>query len=206
MADLEGRLMPSQNAYFPRGAATVATVATVRLPNDETVATIAGIAARLAKTENFDDRQIELEERAAIIAEGCGISQGEATRLARREAEGGATHAVAERIELWLGALDRLSALGDCDAALCAASIDFALSPWAYPAVIFGWSDADLFGLPAGLIPQRKRRTLHLLAMDAHGVTLMTGRGIVATFERGRFRCSDQRPWWLRDHQRKAVA
>lgn len=156
--------------------------------------------ARAAAT----DPDMDIEERAAIIAECCGVSQNEVARRVRREPEDATTHPAAERIAHWLAVFDRISLLGECPT-LCAASIDFALSPWACPAVITGWSDAELFGLPAGLVQQRTLRTLHILAIDRHGVTLMTGRGIAATFERHHFRCSDSRPWWMRNQQ-KAVA
>ena len=97
--------------------------------------------------------------------------------------------------------LDCLSGCQVYDQALCAASLNFALSPWAYPAVISGWTDEELFSFPAGLVCQMATRTLHLLAIDEAGATLMSGRGVIATYERARFRSTDPHPWWANSPQ-----
>jgi hypothetical protein len=144
-------------------------------------------------TENAD-----FDERAAIIAEGCDISQEEAIERAKREIESPSRlDIIANRIEVWLDALDNLpTPAGADERKLLSASKTFALSVWAHPALAAGWADAELFARPAGLVPQMALRNLHLMNIDETGATLMTGRGIVETFERSRFRSGRNKSWW----------
>ena len=142
----------------------------------------------------------EFEERAAIIAEGCGVSQEEATKLARNGNTPPPNQITGERAELWLRTFDCFAGSSACDQKLLDASMRFVLSPWAYPAIASGWSDGELFSVPAGLIPQMAVQTLHLMAIAENGATLMNGRGIVATIDRHRFQSSDP-PWWQRNQQ-----
>ena len=76
---------------------------------------------------------------------------------------------------------------------LVKATEDFALGPWAVPAIEAGWNDCALYSMPLGLIPEQLRRTLIVTGIDASAATCMNARG---KFER--FRCMnlDHPPWW----------
>jgi hypothetical protein len=143
----------------------------------------------------------DLEERAAIIAEGCGVSQEEATQLAARELAAMATPAEitqptacgleAERIESWLRALDRLpKACTEQGRQLERVTNQFWLGPWAHVALVAGWTDGELFSLASGLVPAMARQRLHIVRIDSQGATLLTGK----VFPRRR---TSDPPWWL---------
>jgi hypothetical protein len=146
-------------------------------------------------TENAD-----FDERAAIIAEGCDISQEEAIERAKREIESPSRlDIIANRIGVWLDALDNLpTPAGADERKLLSTSKTFALSVWAHPALAAGWTNAELFARPGGLVPQMALRNLHLMNIDETGATLMSGKGIVENYERSRFQGGDERPWWRR--------
>jgi hypothetical protein len=152
-------------------------------------------ARNKVSTENAD-----LEERAANLADGSGVSQEEAIARARGDIESPSRlDIIANRIEVWLDALDNLPTPADADERkLLSASKKFGLSVWAHPALAGGWTDAELFARPGGLVPQMALHNLHLMNIDETGATLMTGRGIVETFERSRFRSGRNKLWWQR--------
>ena len=99
-----------------------------------------------------------------------------------------------ERIEVWLRIVDnppRNASKLWKDVA--DATEVFGLGCWAYAAVMAGWSDSALFALDEGLIPEKLRRGLHLMKLDANAATLMTGKGELEYFRRPR---TMQPPWW----------
>ena len=69
----------------PATAATSATFKRTEREHPSNVATVAEVAGGVPENENFEDLFFEFEEHAAIIAEGCGMSQVDATELAARE-------------------------------------------------------------------------------------------------------------------------
>jgi len=102
---------------------------------------------------------------------------------------------IAERIEAWLHAVDRLpKACGPDGQRLKALTTDFLLGCWACPAVQHGWSDADLFALDGGLIPEMARRALHFRAIGEDAISLINGRGQYEEWERRDM--ADAVPWW----------
>lgn len=138
----------------------------------------------------------EYEKRTATISEVSGIEQHGVARSEQISARS-RLEIIADRIATWLRALDNLPDPTEVDEQkLLPASKKFALSVWAHPALAAGWTDAELFALPVGLIPQMALRNLHLLDIDESGATLMTGRGLVETYEPSRFRSGRYRPWW----------
>jgi hypothetical protein len=78
---------------------------------------------------------------------------------------------------------------------LRAVTMDFALSVWAAPAVRCGWTDAELFALHGGLIPEMARRPLHFLNIAEDAIALMDGRGHVSNWPRKELP-DDAAPWW----------
>ena len=101
---------------------------------------------------------------------------------------------VTERIEQWLQITDnppRSCSHGWRD--LADETSEFAFGVWAYPAVIAGWSDAALFAIDEGLIPEKLHRGFHLMNIDGNTATLMTGKGELEHFRRPR---TTQPPWW----------
>ena len=104
----------------------------------------------------------------------------------------------AERIEAWLSGLDKLpKACGPQGQRLRAISKEFARDPWAYEAVRLGWSDADLFAIDGGLIPEMSRRPLHFRAIGEDAISLINGRGQYEEWERRDM--TDAMPWWEDD-------
>ena len=98
---------------------------------------------------------------------------------------------VAERIGAWLKVDDNPPR--PCSRVwrdLADKTSDFSLSVWAYPA---GWGDGALFAIDEGLIPEKLRRGLHLMKIDADAATVMTGKGELEHFRRPR---TTQPPWW----------
>jgi hypothetical protein len=101
---------------------------------------------------------------------------------------------VAERIGSWLKVTDNpprkaskiWQDLADATAA-------FALGCWAYAAVMAGWSDAALFAIDEGLMPEQLRRGLHLMNIDANAATVMNGKGELEHFRRPR---TSSPAWW----------
>jgi hypothetical protein len=101
----------------------------------------------------------------------------------------------AERIGAWLAVMDRLpKACGPYGQRLRAITTDFALSCWAYEAVRLGWTDADLFDLDCGLIPEMSRRALHFRSIGEDALCLINGRGEYEEWERRDM--TDAAPWW----------
>jgi hypothetical protein len=163
---------------------------------------------RLAKANPAKDGEKEAEGLAALAT--LALATGQKTDV---EAEGLShfsqiSHSqaptvdqVAERIEAWLRITDNpplnaTKAWKD----LADETSDFALSVWAYPAIMTGWSDGALFAFEEGLIPEKLRRRFHWMKIDADAATVMTGRGEIEHFRRPR---TFGEPWW--SDQRVAV-
>jgi hypothetical protein len=101
----------------------------------------------------------------------------------------------AERIGAWLAAMDRLpKACGPLGQRLRAITADFALGPWAACAVQNGWTDADLFAIDGGLIPETSRRALHFRSIGEDAISLINERGGYEEWERRDM--TDAVPWW----------
>jgi len=101
----------------------------------------------------------------------------------------------AERIGAWLAAMDRLpKASGAHGQRLKAITADFALGPWAACAVQNGWTDAQLFALDGGLIPEMTHRALHFRAISEDAISLINGRGEFEEWPRPNI--GDCVPWW----------
>jgi hypothetical protein len=101
---------------------------------------------------------------------------------------------VAERIGSWLKIADnppRHSTKTWKD--LADETSDFALSVWAYPAIMTGWGDGALFALDEGLIPEKLRRRFHWMKVDADAATVMNSKGEIEHFRRPR---TTSPPWW----------
>jgi hypothetical protein len=154
----------------------------------------------------------ELDERAAIIAEGCGIGHDDAA--AQALAEFGFVsldELAASWFAGWSREIRRLSDPADRHwATLKTASLMFLTTPHARAALQTGWSEIELWGVPPmddarwcfgskGLLPAVAwapwPRT-RLSAVDADGADIVTGSG-------GRLRhrrtCQDvtgAMPWW----------
>jgi hypothetical protein len=101
----------------------------------------------------------------------------------------------ASRISSWLAATDRLpKACGPHGQRLKVITEDFALGPWAACAVQNGWTDADLFALDGGLIPEMAYRALHLRAISKDTISLINGRGAFEEWPRPN--AENTIPWW----------
>jgi len=91
--------------------------------------------------------------------------------------------------------MDRLpKASGAHGQRLKAITTDFALGPWAACAVQNGWTDAQLFALDGGLIPEMTRRALHFRAINEDAISLINGRGAFEEWPRSNI--GDAAPWW----------
>ena len=73
------------------------------------------------------------------------------------------------------------------------ATEEFALGPWAVPAIESGWSDCALFSQQLGIVPEQLRRTLIVVGIDASAATVMNGKGKLERFRRMNLDCP---PWW----------
>jgi TubC N-terminal docking domain len=101
----------------------------------------------------------------------------------------------AVRIEAWLHAMDRLpKASGAEGLRLQAVTKDFARGPWSYPAIRCAWSDAQLFGLDGGLVPEMSRRALHFRSIAEQVIVLINGRGQLEEWPR--LDMPGALPWW----------
>jgi hypothetical protein len=143
----------------------------------------------------------DLEERAAILEYDGVLPRAEAEQLAARElasmappaeiAQPSACELEALRIESWLHALDLLpKACSDQGRQLERLTEHFWRGPWAHAALVAGWTDGELFNLDSGLVPAMARQRLHIVGIDEHGATLLTGQ----VFRRRR---TSDPPWWL---------
>jgi TubC N-terminal docking domain len=102
---------------------------------------------------------------------------------------------VAIRIGGWLHAMDQLPKACGIDAQkLKAITIDFAIGCWAQEAVRLEWSDADLFAIDGGLIPEMSRRALHFRAVGEDAIGLINGRGAYEVWQRRDM--ANALPWW----------
>lgn len=101
----------------------------------------------------------------------------------------------AERIGAWLAVMDWLpKASSPYGRRLKAITTDFALGSWAACAVQNGWTDADLFALDGGLIPEMTHRALHFRAINEDAISLVNGQGRYEEWERRDM--TDAAPWW----------
>jgi hypothetical protein len=101
----------------------------------------------------------------------------------------------AERISASLAAVDHLpKACGPHGQRLKAITTDFALGCWAYKAVQLGWTDADLFAIDGGLIPEMSQRALHFRSIGEDAISLINGRGAFEEWPRRDM--TDAVPWW----------
>jgi hypothetical protein len=101
---------------------------------------------------------------------------------------------VAERIKAWLRIVDNPPR--NCTKTwkdLADATEAFALGCWAYAALMAGWSDAAIFAIDEGLVPQQLRRGLHLMNIDVSAATVMNRKGELEHFRRPRI---SSPPWW----------
>jgi hypothetical protein len=156
---------------------------------------------------------VELDERAAIIAEGCGIGQEDAA--AQALAEFGFV-SLDELLGSWLAAwsteIRRLSDPVDRHwAALRTASLMFLTTPHARAALQAGWSEIELWGVPPGddarwcfgskgLLPAvvwAPWPGTRLSAIDADGAGIVTGSGARLRHRRTCQDVSGAVPWWL---------
>jgi hypothetical protein len=142
-------------------------------------------AASFSRFSQFRLSQTEISDSAGV----AGASAESACEIEVR------------RIEAWLRALDRLpEARTDLGWKLEQLTEEFWLGPWAHAALAAGWSDAELFALDGGLIPEMTRRTLHILQIDGGSAKLMTGRGVIEIWPRHAL--SSASPWWADDRWR----
>jgi hypothetical protein len=123
------------------------------------------------------------------------LSQGEA---APAPAAPPGLDGIAGCIEDWLSAVDKVpKACGPQGQRLKALTTDFLRGCWAYEAVRLGWSDADLFAIDGGLIPEMSRRPLHFRSIGEDAICLINGRGEYEDWERRDM--ADVVPWWRDD-------
>ena len=143
--------------------------------------------ATLATPATFQGAEAEKPKRVAGIARVAG---------APRQNTFFATHAdPVERISSWLAEMDRLpKACGPHGQRLRAITADFALGSWAHEAVRLGWSDADLFALDGGLIPEMSRRALHFRTIGTDAISLIDGKGHPEAWPRPDL--GNAVPWW----------
>ncbi len=123
------------------------------------------------------------------------LSQGEAAPASSAPLD---LDGIASRIKSWLRAMDRLPKACGIDAqTLKAITMDFALGCWAYEALRLGWSDADLFAIDGGLIPEMSRRALHFRSIGEDAIHLINGRGVYEEWPRRDM--TDAVLWWRDD-------
>ena len=133
-------------------------------------------------------------ERAAILAEGAGLSQDDATEAAARELTGGTQAAfVAATVARWRTEIERLPPAITADGEkLLTAARAFLASPWAAQAVAAGWGELELFGVHVrnarrldamGLVPFLAWSThrCEVGAFGASGATLRTLASVLST-------------------------
>ena len=128
-------------------------------------------------------------ELAVEPSKAEGLPSGDQQALAPFEAE-------VKRIEAWLAAANRIPPSSPRELRRLARLTErFALSVWAHPAVVGGWSDGELFALEGGLITEFTRRTLHFISISEDGAVLMTGRAKTEPWLR-KPELVDASPWW----------
>ncbi|MGA7324704.1 MAG: hypothetical protein WBX25_09535 [Rhodomicrobium sp.] len=69
----------------------------------------------------------------------------------------------------------------------------FAIGPWAFAALSSGWTDEQLFALDCGLIPEMRRKNLHIMMIDERKAMVLTGKGRVHQFCKP---LTYDPPWW----------
>lgn len=102
------------------------------------------------------------------------------------------------RIEGWLAALDRLPEARTPEVErLAQLTFEFALgnmAHWGRAAIVSGWSDAELFAMDSGLIPEMNQRGMRLDEVTERFAWLARGE---REFERvDRPQNTEQPPWW----------
>ena len=76
---------------------------------------------------------------------------------------------------------------------LTKATEEFALGPWAVPAVQHGWNDCALFSQALGIVNEQLRRTMIITGFDASAATFLNRKGKIERYRRTN---ADLPPWW----------